>query len=97
MRKFKLFLVVSVICTVSAYGQSPGGVNADLGLWVKADDGFTPSSWADKSGNNYHLTQSTATLQPALTNSPDKFNFNPAVDFNNKAMGNNQDCKPWGE
>ncbi|MDP9959600.1 hypothetical protein [Chryseobacterium lathyri] len=76
--------------TLAGYAQSPGGVVADLGLWVKADDGFAPSLWSDKSGNDYHLTQSTAGLQPVLANSADKFNFNPAVNFDNKVMGNNQ-------
>jgi hypothetical protein len=90
MKKIKLFLIVLIIGSFSAYGQSPGGVGTDLGLWVKADDGFTPSLWSDKSGNGYHLTQGTAGLQPVLVNTTDKFNFNPAVNFDNKAMGNNQ-------
>ncbi|MGG5211124.1 hypothetical protein ACQWU4_19585, partial [Chryseobacterium sp. MIQD13] len=55
--------------TLAGYAQAPGGVTADLGLWVKADDGFTSSLWSDKSGNNYHLTQSNAGLQPVLTSS----------------------------
>ncbi|MGN7756801.1 hypothetical protein ACTJIV_04940 [Chryseobacterium sp. 22532] len=90
MKKIKLFLIVLIIGSFSAYGQSPGGVGTDLGLWVKADDGFTPSLWSDKSGNGYHLTQGTVGLQPVLVNPTDKFNFNPAVNFDNKAMGNNQ-------
>lgn len=90
MREFKLFLIVSLIYSISVCGQSPGGVATDLGLWVKADDGFTSSLWSDKSGNNFDLTQVTTSLQPALGNTTDKFNFNPAVNFDNKAMGNNQ-------
>jgi hypothetical protein len=90
MREFKLFLIVSLIYSISVCGQSPGGVATDLGLWVKADDGFTSSLWLDKSGNNFDLTQITTSLQPVLGNTTDKFNFNPAVNFDNKAMGNNQ-------
>ncbi|MGG5210623.1 hypothetical protein ACQWU4_16985, partial [Chryseobacterium sp. MIQD13] len=69
MREFKLFLIILLICSIRVSGQSPGGVAADLGLWVKADDGFTSSLWSDKSGNNYHLTQSNAGLQPVLVSS----------------------------
>ncbi|WP_123983566.1 hypothetical protein [Chryseobacterium sp. G0201] len=97
MKKIKLFLVVSAtVCSISVYGQSPGGVTTDLGLWVKADEGFTPSLWSDKSGNNYHLTQNSTTLQPTLLTTGAKFNFNPAVNFDSKVMGNNQVANQGG-
>ncbi len=71
------------------YG-APGGVVTGLGLWAKADKDFSPSLWKDQSGNDYDLTQPTAGMQPILANSFKKFNYNPAGNFANKAMGNNQ-------
>ncbi|SEJ38008.1 conserved repeat domain-containing protein [Dyadobacter sp. SG02] len=64
-----------------SFGQSPGGVSANLRIWLKADDGFTPSAWTDKStaGNTY--TQTNAGKQPTAVPASALFNFNPAVDF----------------
>ncbi|MDP9956221.1 hypothetical protein J2X97_001858 [Epilithonimonas hungarica] len=70
--------------------SAPGGVTSGLGLWVKADEAFSQSLWKDQSGNDYDLTQPTVAMQPVTANPWNQFNFNPAVNFNNKAMGNNQ-------
>ncbi|MCY0967607.1 hypothetical protein [Chryseobacterium wangxinyae] len=70
--------------------KAPGGVISGLGLWTKADKDFSPSLWKDQSGNDYDLTQPTLGMQPVLANSFKKFNYNPAVNFPSKAMGNNQ-------
>ena len=52
----------------------PTDLGADLALWLDADDVATISlnplnnsdvvQWSDKSGNNYHVSQATAALQP---------------------------------
>lgn len=53
--------------------SSPRSISG-LALWFDADDattitlnGLTVSEWRDKSGNNRHATQSTATRQPTYT------------------------------
>ena len=53
-------------------------------LWVDANDEDTithtsgkVSQWDDKSGNNHHLTQSTASYQPTYSQNL----FNPYIDF----------------
>lgn len=51
---------------------TPSNLGGGLIMWLDADDtttiilnGSTVSQWSDKSGNNNHATQSTASLQPA--------------------------------
>ena len=53
---------------------NPSVLGADLALWLDADDadtitlnGSTVSQWDDKSGNDNHAAQSTASFQPALS------------------------------
>ena len=53
------------------YGTFDPSSISGLELWLDADDsstitlnGSTVSQWDDKSGNNYHVTQSTASYQP---------------------------------
>ncbi|MFN4364645.1 beta strand repeat-containing protein, partial [Chryseobacterium hispalense] len=67
--------------TFAALVTSPGGVFANLRIWLKADDGFTPSSWADRSGNSNDFTQTNASRQPNLIAASTKYNFNPTVNF----------------
>ena len=54
-----------------AHAQSPGGVPANLELWLRADAGVTGttdvSQWDDQSGNANNAAQATGTRQPALT------------------------------
>ncbi len=59
----------------------PGCIGAGISVWLKADLGFTPASWADQSGNLNDATQGTGTNQPALAGASNYINFNPAVDF----------------
>ncbi|MCE7044537.1 T9SS type A sorting domain-containing protein [Dyadobacter sp. CY312] len=63
----------------SADAQTPGGVSANLRVWLRSDNGFTPASWTDGSGNNNHYTQTNAGRQPFVA--ADYYNFNPVVDF----------------
>ncbi|NML58967.1 LamG domain-containing protein [Chryseobacterium cheonjiense] len=67
--------------TFAALATAPGGVFANLRIWLKADDGFTPSSWADRSGNSNDFTQTNASRQPNLIAAGTKYNFNPTVNF----------------
>lgn len=89
MRKFKLFLVVSGICSVSLYGQSPGGVSADLSVWYKADAGITTNGskqvtqWSSSSSTSVNLTPSGTAYIPYndQTSYTNTWNFNPTVSY----------------
>lgn len=57
---------------LSTWSELP--VTANLELWLDANDsstitlnGSTVSQWDDKSGNDYHVSQGTASNQPTLT------------------------------
>lgn len=67
-----------------ARAQAPGGVSANLRLWLKADAGVTTatgvSQWNDQSGNGLNATQVTGANQPTF--SANSLNFNPTLQFN---------------
>ena len=42
---------------VSAYGQSPGGINTNLQLWLRAEGYTGGATWADASGNSRNATK----------------------------------------
>ncbi|WP_345205673.1 thrombospondin type 3 repeat-containing protein, partial [Chryseobacterium ginsengisoli] len=69
--------------TFAAFVQAPGGVVGDLRVWLKPDNGFTPSTWQDKSINSNDFTQTNATRQPFVATT--LYNFNPVVDFGGTA------------
>jgi len=63
---------------------SPGGVETNLALWLRADAGTSSTtnatevtSWTDQTGNN-NATGTTGTVPNYFTNS---VNFNPGLDF----------------
>ena len=66
---------------------SPGWVDTNLNLWLKADagtstttDGAALISWDDQSGN---WLDATAVISPDYRNNTiDSLNFNPVIDFN---------------
>jgi hypothetical protein len=65
--------------------QAPGGVSANLQLWVKAGTGAgavgsNSSEWQDQSGNGNNAIQATTSSQPVVT--ANQINFNPALVFN---------------
>ena len=68
---------------------SPGGIDSDIQLWLKADtgtststDGNLLSAWSDQSGQGRNATQSSSSQRPRfLNNTSDNFNFNPTIDF----------------
>ncbi len=75
------WLPIQVIRSTNADGIPLTGI----ALWVKADAGVTAdasglvSSWADQSGNENHLAQTSATKRPARI--VDGFNGYPVVRF----------------
>ncbi|WP_412850585.1 FN3 associated domain-containing protein [Chryseobacterium sp. PMSZPI] len=60
---------------------APGGVNQDLRVWLKADDGFSPTVWSDRSGSGNNFTQTNAIRQPQVWAADAGHNFNPSVNF----------------
>ena len=63
---------------------------AGLVAWYKADTGVTESGgavsqWDDQSGNNWHLTQATGSMQPTF--SATSFNGKPGITFDGVAGG----------
>ncbi|GAB5552916.1 MAG: hypothetical protein Sapg2KO_25070 [Saprospiraceae bacterium] len=74
------------------FGQestSPGCVNDQIVLWLKADKGVTETSgavsaWTDFSGQDNNVTQGTAGNRP--TKQDAQFNFNPALRFDQKLL-----------
>lgn len=83
-----LFLVTLCLLAApySAFSQTPGGVNSNLKLWLKADAGVTVSGggvsdWEDQSINDYTVNQLTTSARPGFTASSSLFNCNPSVDF----------------
>ncbi|REA63187.1 hypothetical protein DSL64_06115 [Dyadobacter luteus] len=75
----KLLLAAATLGSTFSQAQSPGGVSANLRVWLRSDNGFTPSSWTDGSGNANHYTQTNASRQPFVAAT--YYNFNPVVDF----------------
>ena len=76
-----LFLFILSAFSLQLAAQSPGGISANLGLWLKANDnggvtadGATILSWTDKSPAASNLTGENA---PTFT--VNAINFNPAV------------------
>jgi len=66
--------------TVTILSGIPGGVGANLGLWLKADAGATSALWEDQSGNDNDAIQNFVADQPTITTNI--INFNPALEFN---------------
>jgi hypothetical protein len=65
---------------------NPSELGADLAIWLDASDadtitlnGTTVSQWSDKSGNDQHVVQDTASAQPLYL--PTGFNSRPTLYF----------------
>ncbi len=80
---------------------APGGVNAGLAHWIKADSqvyndaGNTPATagqtvqqWNDQSGRELHVTPNSAGQTPVYLTGTAATNFNPALDFTNDYLIN---------
>ena len=65
--------------TLAAKLAAPGGVSDNLRVWLRADEGFSPSIWQDVSGLGNHYTQTNASRQPFTAAS--LYNYNPVIDF----------------
>ncbi len=99
-----LFLAF-ILSSFNLSAQSPGGVNSNIRLWLKANAGVTGatpvSGWADQSGNGFSATAPGAAPN-LLTN---QLNFNPVLDFtsassqylqiNNGIMGASAYTNAW--
>lgn len=72
------YLLSALLFVFEMNAQSPGGV-AGAVLWLKANDGASPSDWLDKSGSANNFSQTFGPSQPVVANNV--FNFNPAVLF----------------
>ena len=70
--------------TFAAFLPAPGGVTANLGLWLRADQGVTlsgsnASQWDDQSSGANNAVQGTAANRPLFQSAP--INFNPGLLF----------------
>ncbi|SEJ85228.1 hypothetical protein SAMN05216327_1261, partial [Dyadobacter sp. SG02] len=75
-------LALTMLGLAGARAQSPGGVAANLKIWLRPE-AFSPSSWSDASGSGNNFTQTNAGRQPFLVPAvgAEKYNFNAFVDF----------------
>ncbi len=82
--------------TLNVPTTAPGGISADLELWLKADAevyndagvteatfGQTVQQWNDQSGAGNDVVQTNATYKPVFQSSSSSFNQNAAIDFSN--------------
>lgn len=76
-------LASAIFACFGVRAQTPGGVAADLRVWLRSDKGFAPSEWQDQSGNVNHYTQTNADRQPFTAEK--LYNFNPVIDFGGSA------------
>lgn len=77
-----VFSIVFAGLGYQAIAQGPGGVSANLKLWLKGNTGVTGSpvsAWADQSGNGFSAAQATVVARPAVI--ANRLNFNPAIQF----------------
>jgi len=76
-------LVDGLVLTLAKLEQGPGGLSANLALWLKADAGLLPATpgtvtaWLDQSSSELNI--STINGNPQTV--PLSINFNPSVDF----------------
>ncbi|MCK0133553.1 BspA family leucine-rich repeat surface protein [Arenibacter sp. S6351L] len=71
------------VFTLAKFQEAPGGVFADLNLWLRADQGLVGSSnaseWTDHSPNDNNAVQAAGSKQPMI--SENATNFNTSIDF----------------
>ncbi|MBL7856607.1 MAG: T9SS type A sorting domain-containing protein [Cyclobacteriaceae bacterium] len=77
--------------TATLFFPAPGGISADLRLWLKANDGVVGgpdvNTWNDRSPFAFSATQGTVANQPSFLTA--RLNNNPAVYFD----GTNDDLR----
>ncbi|WP_126651682.1 hypothetical protein [Chryseobacterium aureum] len=89
MKKILLIIFSILLFPNIHYGQSPGGVSANLQLWYKGDAGVTVSGtntvtqWNNSASSSYHLIQQggAATVPAYNAANTNQINFNPSVRF----------------
>lgn len=82
---------VPVISTSQPYSNvqlhdTTGNYTNGLFVWLDASTGFTPSAWADQSGNARSAVQATSARQPSV--SPRTLSGKPLVYFDASSAGN---------
>ena len=85
MKKFYFFLVALLAMQSGLMAQSPGGVSANLSLWLRADASSTLSPTTGSLNgwtyfNNSNSFAAPAGFQPTVA--PSTFNFLPSIAFN---------------
>ncbi|MGD1871795.1 MAG: DUF4347 domain-containing protein, partial [Mastigocoleus sp.] len=90
------------IVDIGAYElqPSPGGINPDLQLWLKADTGVTEtggqvSEWNDQSGNKNDVSQTNSNSQPTLNNTRNNINGQSVINFDGNDDFLNSDRFPF--
>ena len=83
---FRILTTTLFIIPFCSYAQSPGGINTNIGLWLKANLGVTTtnnqvSQWSDQSSSGNISGQASATVSADITLRDNGFNFNPAISF----------------
>ncbi|MFD1163279.1 choice-of-anchor D domain-containing protein [Hwangdonia seohaensis] len=78
--------------------QAPGGIDANLELWLKGNAGLSyttgqsVTTWQDQTSNGYDATAPVVGVEPTYRDDPAyNINFNPVVDFNNNSSSFNLD------
>jgi hypothetical protein len=61
-------LAILLLFTVPAFGQSPGGINTNLQLWLKAEGYTGGGTWTDNSGNTRNAVKTGTVPNTALYN-----------------------------
>lgn len=64
-------LTLSFMLAANMFAQSPGGVNTNLQLWLRAEGYTGNSTWTDNSGNNRHASKTGTVANTA------SYNFQP--------------------
>ncbi|MEM7134157.1 MAG: SdrD B-like domain-containing protein [Chloroflexota bacterium] len=63
-----------------AQATGPGGIDTDLNLWLKGDDGTASGAlWSDQTNNGNDATQATVSRQPTFSDAA--INYNPGINF----------------
>ncbi|GAB2816774.1 T9SS type A sorting domain-containing protein [Ferruginibacter profundus] len=63
---------------------APGGVTANLSVWLSADSNYVAGAtdtWTARNATGYKVQQATASKKPVFNTVSNAFNFNPVVTF----------------
>ncbi len=90
-KAFLLILSFVALTTVNAYAQSPGGVSANLKIWLKADDAVTTSgadvtAWVNQANAGETFTKQDNDEPTYIAVDPTA-NYNPSITYANDDSG----------